>query len=113
MQMLPWYYLAACVVLLVLGGVMLARAQRELERRVLGFEATIHELEHQDDMQSKTVATVREDLSKTDAELRRAHVRIDNDQRQIKALGSEMGWSDDRAHTKVLTSRLPKGSNPR
>lgn len=49
---------------------------------------------------------------RTAAELRRAHVRLDNHERQIKAMGRDIGWADDRAYTRALTGPQPPLSPP-
>ncbi len=47
---------------------------------------------------------------------RRAHVRLDNQQRQLEALAKQLGWTDDRALTTAMTAPLspvkPKSVTP-
>lgn len=80
-------FILLAIALMALGGLMLAMNLRALERRA---------------------ALVEEQTSRDREEARRAHVRLDNHQRQLEALGHELGWVDDRAHTKVITSKLPR-----
>ena len=44
------------------------------------------------------------DLAELGDETRRAHVRLDNQNRQLQALIRELGWSDDRHRTEQLGS---------
>jgi chromosome segregation ATPase len=78
-----YWYLLGLMGLLALGGVLLSRSTRALDRRISALEDSL--------------ASAREDL-------RRAHVRIDNQQRQLEALGKQLGWSDNHALTQVIPS---------
>lgn len=79
-----WFWLVG-LALLALGGLMLLQAHRSIEKRADAIDAG---------------------LARVAEEARRAHVRIDNDQRQIGALGKQLGWVDDKSFTRVLTGRL-------
>ncbi len=88
MDALHWTLFGA-IGLLSAGLFTLTYAHRQLDRRVYALET----------------ATTAEDI-------RRAHVRLDNEHRQLEALARELGWSDDRSHTRVLTERLPTPVKP-
>ncbi|HWO11260.1 MAG TPA: hypothetical protein VNN80_17320 [Polyangiaceae bacterium] len=45
---------------------------------------------------------IDQELAELRESARRAHIRADNHDRQIAALGKELGWSDDRAKTRVI-----------
>lgn len=79
-----YVFLLAALALLALGGLMLHSNLAALERRALEFEE----------------------------QNARAHARLANHQRQLDALGREMGWVDDHAHTKMLTGKLPIAEPP-
>jgi hypothetical protein len=90
------------VVLLVvglgaLGGLFHVSQRRAFERRAFELEVDF----------SRRVAELEESLANATDELRRAHVRLDNHQRELGALARDIGWSDDRAHTRVLTAPIP------
>ena len=87
MDALHWVELAAIAVLTVCLGV-LCRSQGELERRVTTTET----------------APSAPELRAALEDVRRAHVRLDNQQRQLEALSKELGWTDDRMKTKLLGS---------
>lgn len=92
MDALHWVLLAA-IGLLALAGLNLVMSGRETASRV-------HALEHS--------------FAQSDGaeEARRAHVRCDNLQLQVDALARELGWVDDRHHTKVITLPPPADESP-
>ena len=75
-----YWFLLAAIGMLAIAGLMMHSSLAALERRTLELEE----------------------------ESLRARVRLTNHQRQIDALGRELGWIDDRAHTKMLTGKVPK-----
>ena len=93
-------YLLLALGLLALGGLALAHALHKLDERLLAFDERVHREEDA----LIHVEVVLDDAAES---ARRAHLRIDNDQRRIEALADQLGWVDDRAHTKTLTGPLP------
>lgn len=83
MDALHWVLFAA-IGLLAASLLCLSSGYRQLERRLSVLEA-----------------------SPVADEARRAHVRLDSDDRRIRALARELGWTDDRAHTRVVTIDTP------
>lgn len=47
------------------------------------------------------------ELADSASDVRRAHIRLDNQARQLESLARQLGWVDDRSHTKVLTIETP------
>lgn len=97
--MTVWLQLAA-LGLLAIGGLLLLRVIHDLEDRVAALDrelaAVAAELVELDDHEGATAQ-----------ETRRAHVRIDNHHRQLRALAEQMGWADEHARTKLLTGTVP------
>ncbi len=91
MDALHWTLFGA-IGLLTVSFLSLTYSHRELQRRMANVESS---------------------ASSSAEESRRAHVRLDNQQRQLEALARELGWADDRSHTKVLTERLALPLPPR
>jgi hypothetical protein len=88
-----YWFLLIALGLLAVGGLMLVSVHRSGERRVAAIEKLLEELRRSEDVSSDAA--------------RRAHVRLDNQQRQLDALAKELGWADDRTRTKMLTGVLP------
>jgi hypothetical protein len=82
-------YLLVALGLLAVGGLLLVLQHRELAAAMDRIDIRCQGA----DDRSQSAA----------AEVRRAHVRIDNQQRQLKAITDDLAWTDDRAHTRVLT----------
>jgi len=78
-----WYVVAA-LGLLAIGGLTLAASYASLERRA----------------------------SDNEESTRRAHLRLDNQQRQLEAMAKDLGWADNHAHTKVITQPLYTVESP-
>lgn len=89
-KMSMWLLLTA-MSLLALGGLWLAISYHDLEVRGAAVDAAIDHLR-------------KEALDASDV-ARRAHLRLDNQQLQVEALGRELGWVDDRSFTRVLTGK--------
>lgn len=92
MDALHWAEFAA-IALLTLAVLTLTYSHRQLQRRATNTESRL--------------TTADGLLLSASEEARRAHRRLDNQERQIKALAKQLGWTDDHAYTKVLTERLP------
>lgn len=98
-------YLVLALLLLTLGGFMLFAGYRELDRRACALEEGL----------SRQGRAVEDAVSLVDAasdESRRAHLRLDRQEKIVRQLGSELGWVDDRAHTQVLTAPIPAMALP-
>lgn len=90
------YWLIVALALLAAAGILIGLGLRDVERRVEAL--------------TETLAVVRKTADDGADSARRAHLRADNHQRQLDALGKELGWVDDRSLTKVLTA--PSGALP-
>jgi len=87
-DILHWTLLGM-IALLAVSLLLLLQSHRELDRRVsTGLDGA---------------PTVREQLDAA-SNARRAHVRLDNYERQLHALARQLGWSDDRARTQIAGS---------
>jgi hypothetical protein len=82
----------AVAVLVVLSLCWLVREMRRLDRRVRAIAAELRPLDEASSANTEAA--------------RRAHLRLDNHHAQIGALGRDLGWVDDRAHTRVLTGKM-------
>jgi hypothetical protein len=76
--MVAWYLLAV-IALLALGGLSLAASYRSMDKRTAATEESS----------------------------RRAHLRLDNQQRQLEAIAKDLGWADNHAWTRVIDQPLP------
>lgn len=76
--MVAWYVLIA-LGLLALGGLTLTASYRSMEKR----------------------------LAATEESSRRAHLRLDNQQRQLDAIAKDLGWADNHAWTRVIDQPCP------
>lgn len=88
--------LLGMIALLTVSVLLLTHSHRELDRRVATRE-----------LASPSPEELRSTASESrhaDDECRRAHVRLDNQERELQALARQLGWSDDRARTRLLGS---------
>lgn len=95
---LSMYWILLAVGLVALGGLWLTASYRELDARSRAIDDAL--------------ALVRRTAEVAEDSGRRAHLRLDNQQRQLDAMGKELGWVDDRSRTKVLTAKLPPSETP-
>lgn len=94
----PWAATLFVLATFAIGGICLIRASREQEKVT---RAMIEHLEQVD-------ASLRSIADSS----RRAHLRLDTTQRQLGAITEQLGWSDDHAHTKLLTIPLDRRLPP-
>lgn len=85
-----YWLLLGSIGLLAIAGFLLVRSQQATARR--------------DDMQDRELVELRTTAVAASDTARRAHLRIDHQQETIEAVARDIGWSDERARTKVLTA---------
>ena len=90
---MPWVLLGAIALLGSAGLLIWATVDNQ------GARLSALEARHEDDHRA---------LAYAEADVRRLGGLVENQRLQLKAMGEQLGWADDRARTKVLTQQLPK-----
>lgn len=104
-----YWFLIGAALLIAAAVFLLLSHSHSVEDRCRAIERELAELRSKHDADHETSLGVASDASEA---ARRAHVRLDNHHRQIVALGQDIGWSDERAHTRMLTGVEPARSLP-
>lgn len=102
----PLYVQLGALGLLAIAGLLLWKAHSLIEDRACKLEQDLAQLRDR----TNAVETA---VEQAQVSAERAHVRIDNHQKQIEALGHDIGWSDNRARTRILTgTQIPAAAFP-
>ena len=99
-----YWFLISAALLIATAGFLLLSHSHSVEDRCQSLEREFTTLRARQDSDHQTALGIGADASE---QARRAHVRLDNHDRQIAALGHDIGWSDEKAHTRVLTGAEP------
>lgn len=103
-----YWFLISAALLIATAGFLLLSHSHSVEDRCQSLEREFAALRARQDSDHQTALGIGADASE---QARRAHVRLDNHDRQIAALGHDIGWSDEKAHTRVLTGRERVGGS--